>query len=433
MDNMNGLDPKYLALIQAGLGILAGNNGRQPAGAAIGQGLLGGVGAYQDSLAKNQQMAMQKQQFEWQKADHDLKQHKYAQETENNKMIYAALGITPEQPKTQEVGFTPANYSQQQPKALDRNSIQKLGLITSLNGGHGGDALMKYADAQKPNWVNVGGKFVNSNEYNGEIPISPAPMSESERTRMQYEGILPQENAPSPVTNPQPQQQMNSSLPPASQKKIAEAKALQDIQDNSPKAQAERAKLENENRLADEKRQRGLQGQKSQANLIIGKVDEALGKVNGWSTGFVGQKLSGLGGSDSYDLNKAVDTIKANLGFQELQAMRENSPTGGALGAIAVQELQALQSTIASLDTAQSQDQLKTNLAQIKTHYQNVIDTMDGKTPQGYGNVMKGNETMPQNAKPVPKSLIKGQKYKGWTYIGGNSAEERADPKNWTR
>lgn len=74
MDNMNGLDPKYLALIQAGLGILAGNNGRQPAGAAIGQGLLGGVGAYQDALMQqqfikrqNQQFDMQNQQFDWQK------------------------------------------------------------------------------------------------------------------------------------------------------------------------------------------------------------------------------------------------------------------------------------------------------------------------------------------------------------------------------
>lgn len=46
----------------------------------------------------------------------------------------------------------------------------------------------------------------------------------------------------------------------------------------------------------------------------------------------------------------AVNTIKANLGFDALQAMRDASPTGGALGQVAVQELEMLQSTVAALD-----------------------------------------------------------------------------------
>lgn len=46
----------------------------------------------------------------------------------------------------------------------------------------------------------------------------------------------------------------------------------------------------------------------------------------------------------------AVKTIQANLGFDALQAMRDASPTGGALGQVAVQELEMLQSTVANLD-----------------------------------------------------------------------------------
>lgn len=413
-------------LVQAGLGMLAGNRGQY----AMQNALAGGAQGLQQSGEYNQQAqvnAYRKQQFEWQKADHELNQKKYAQEQENNKMIYSALGFTPQQTPNQSTGNTPNNFAQNQPQELNRDAIRKLGLITSLNGGHGGDALMKYAESQKPNWQNVGGKFVDANQYQSEIPISPAPMSQAEKIKMQYEGMLPPDNAPQP-TQQQPSNPMAAGLPLASQRKVAEAQALQQVQDNSPKAQAERTKIENENRLAGEKRQRGLEGQKAQANVIIGKVDEALGKVNGWSTGFVGQKLREYGNTDAYDLNSAVGTVKANLGFQELQAMRENSPTGGALGAIAVQELQALQSTIASLDTAQSQDQLKNNLAQIKTHYQNVIDTMDGKTPKGYGNVMPSNEKMP-TSQPVKKSAMKGQISKGYKFLGGDPSNSA----NWIK
>lgn len=66
MDNIQGIDPKYLALIQAGMGILAANNGRQPAGAAIGQGLLGGTNAYQQNLLQQQEAALRKQQMDMQ-------------------------------------------------------------------------------------------------------------------------------------------------------------------------------------------------------------------------------------------------------------------------------------------------------------------------------------------------------------------------------
>lgn len=86
MDNMQGIDPKYLALIQAGAGILAANNGRVPAGAAIGQGLLGGANAYQDNLQqqqlmkmRQQQADMQTQQFDWQKDRYNTEKSQQAQ------------------------------------------------------------------------------------------------------------------------------------------------------------------------------------------------------------------------------------------------------------------------------------------------------------------------------------------------------------------
>jgi hypothetical protein len=129
------------------------------------------------------------------------------------------------------------------------------------------------------------------------------------------------------------------------------------------------------------KRARQIEGAIGQATRVISKVDEALGKV-GYTTAGVGSVMSKIPGTDARDLQSALETIKANLGFAELQAMRDASPTGGALGAIAVQELIALQSTVASLDQAQSPDQLKKSLDQIKTHYGNWRKTLqDGNAP----------------------------------------------------
>jgi hypothetical protein len=113
------------------------------------------------------------------------------------------------------------------------------------------------------------------------------------------------------------------------------------------------------------------QGAVQKADTVIRKVDEALGQVGFSSTGLTGTVLGMVPGTKAYDLDKTVDTIKANLGFSELQAMREASPTGGALGQVAIQELAMLQSTVASLDKGQSEENLKRALAQVRQHFQN--------------------------------------------------------------
>lgn len=111
----------------------------------------------------------------------------------------------------------------------------------------------------------------------------------------------------------------------------------------------------------------------------IEAVDTALKQAGFLETGMTGAAMSKIPGSDAYNLRRTAETIKANLGFNELQAMREASPTGGALGAIAVQELTALQSTIANIDPNQSQDQLKANLKKVRKHVNAWRKTLGGQ------------------------------------------------------
>ena len=107
------------------------------------------------------------------------------------------------------------------------------------------------------------------------------------------------------------------------------------------------------------------------ADIVINKIDDALGKVGFFTTGLTGSILGQVAGSPAYDLRRDVDTIKANIGFQELQKMREMSPTGGALGQVAVQELNMLQAVLSSLDANQSEAQIKQGLLAARKHFNN--------------------------------------------------------------
>lgn len=102
------------------------------------------------------------------------------------------------------------------------------------------------------------------------------------------------------------------------------------------------------------------------AGIVIDAIDRATDQSTWATTGMLGSAGRAVGLPPHRDLEGTINTIKANLGFNELQAMREASPTGGALGQVAVQELQMLQSVVASLDPSQSEGQLDQNLKIIR-------------------------------------------------------------------
>lgn len=127
---------------------------------------------------------------------------------------------------------------------------------------------------------------------------------------------------------------------------------------DSAKAQAERD-------FTRPKAEAALSAMDAKTKLVDDAIARALGRVGGWTAG-AGAMLSGLPGSPAKDLQSDLETIKANLGFDELQTMRDNSPTGGALGQVAVQELEALRATISSLDQAQSPEALAASLRRVQ-------------------------------------------------------------------
>lgn len=119
----------------------------------------------------------------------------------------------------------------------------------------------------------------------------------------------------------------------------------------------------------------------SKNDRVLSKVDEVLPKVDSLTAGFAGSKLASIPGTEARDVQATIDTIKANLGFEELQRMRDNSPTGGALGQVSERELQLLTATVENLEQSQSPSQLKSNLnalkAQLEGSRQRIKDAFD--------------------------------------------------------
>ena len=114
--------------------------------------------------------------------------------------------------------------------------------------------------------------------------------------------------------------------------------------------------------------------------VVLNKIDEAEKLVGKGTTGF-GSYLSVVPGTSAKELATVIGTIKARLGFDQLQQMRNASPTGGALGQVSNRELASLEGALASLDQGLSADALRQNLKQIKESYSRWQQTAVGKLP----------------------------------------------------
>ena len=98
-----------------------------------------------------------------------------------------------------------------------------------------------------------------------------------------------------------------------------------------------------------------------------GAFIEQLGKLSG---GIISAETSRLA------LTEQLTTIRANIGFDRLQKMRDESPTGGALGQVALQELYALQSSIAPLNPNMKDTELVASLNKVKDTYRKAVEAV---------------------------------------------------------
>ena len=125
--------------------------------------------------------------------------------------------------------------------------------------------------------------------------------------------------------------------------------------------------------------------QLDQNQLTLDIIDKMVTKLEkGKSSGII-SSLTGIGrkpesatarafmaslpfvASDAKDTARNIETIKANVGFDKLQSMRDASKTGGALGQVSEMENRLLQSVLGSMEIDQKTPQLIENLKQVRT------------------------------------------------------------------
>nr|WP_313022844.1 hypothetical protein [Brucella intermedia] len=108
--------------------------------------------------------------------------------------------------------------------------------------------------------------------------------------------------------------------------------------------------------------------------------DPALGRITG-----VWGMLPNYPGSGAASAQARLNTLKSQIGFTVLQAMREASKTGGALGAISDKENELLQNNLASLDQVQSEEDLKRELGKIREYVRGARQRLRDAYSQTYG------------------------------------------------
>lgn len=106
---------------------------------------------------------------------------------------------------------------------------------------------------------------------------------------------------------------------------------------------------------------------------VVRDLKKAVSENPGMTTGLVGSILQSIPATGAYDAQATSQTIKANLAFDALAAMRKASPTGGALGAVSERELGLLESQIANLDLGQSPGRVLESLERIESQYVRIL------------------------------------------------------------
>lgn len=138
------------------------------------------------------------------------------------------------------------------------------------------------------------------------------------------------------------------------------------------------------------KAENALKSLESKTDTIMSNIQGALDTISPLSTGYGYKAFSGFPNTDARKLEGYLQTIKANLGFDELQIMRDNSPTGGALGQVTELELALLQAVNGALDPLQK-DLLEENLKKISELYPRVLQERKASFLKDYGMLLGNN------------------------------------------
>jgi hypothetical protein len=158
----------------------------------------------------------------------------------------------------------------------------------------------------------------------------------------------------------------------------------------------------------------------SDANIVLNKISQATEAMEGFgATGVGGQALAWIRATPAGTLNSIYSTLKSKIGFAELQAMRDSSPTGGALGQVSNIELKLLADSIAALDVGLNEDIQSQNLTEIQEFFQDFQDDM----------ILKYVTQNPDVTDEEIEMLLEGRDPTGFSTVAGDTNQALNRPQ----
>ena len=155
--------------------------------------------------------------------------------------------------------------------------------------------------------------------------------------------------------------------------------------------------VERENQAAAEASGKVQQRKKTTATVVLDDISRIRKIVNNdteiplfgsTTTGLAGGLLSRVDSTQAGAVRNMLDTIRSNIGFDKLQSMREESPTGGAVGQVSNLENRLMQATFGALVQSQSKEQFLYNLERVEKIYDRIIN--EGISDQEAENLLVG-------------------------------------------
>lgn len=122
----------------------------------------------------------------------------------------------------------------------------------------------------------------------------------------------------------------------------------------------------------------------AQTTSFIKDVEDLMGP-SGWESGLVGGVMQGIPGTDAYDREKELLSIRARLGFEQINEMKrlaaESGASGTGLGQISNIEFMSLQSSVDAIYTGMSAEAQDKALRAIKQHLTALQKLASGVAP----------------------------------------------------
>lgn len=141
--------------------------------------------------------------------------------------------------------------------------------------------------------------------------------------------------------------------------------------------------------------------------------DPALGKITGLQGVF-----QNFPGGRAANVQARLDNLVSQVGINVLQAMRDASKTGGAVGQVTEREWPILQNNLVALSRAQDEKQFRTELNNLVKWGEGVKQRLKQAYDADYGSLSKqGGSTAPQSQQGAPQSQTWTDPATNTTYV----------------